>query len=97
MQLNAEIGKTMDSQWMLNKLLQCYQQILGSSGYYKCYGLFCGERHAKHTSLRDNCVSPLVSPANSFAFTIDCWTSRAGQPCIGIAVHFVGKVFQLKY
>ena len=75
MQLNVEIGKTMDSQWMLNKPLQCYQKFWAAMGITNAIArLFCGERHAtcKYTSLRDNCVRPLVSSANSFAFTIDC-------------------------
>ena len=50
---------------------------------------------AMYTSLRDNCVRPLVSSANSFVLTTDCWTSQAGKAFIGITVHFT-EDFQLK-
>ena len=51
---------------------------------------------AMYSSLRENCVRPLVSSAKHFALTTDCWTSRADQAFIGITIHFITEDFQLK-
>ena len=51
---------------------------------------------AMYTNLRGNCIRPLVSSANSFALTTDCWTSWASQAFIGITVHIIIENFQLK-
>ena len=51
---------------------------------------------AMYSSLRENCVRPLVSSAKHFALTTDCWTSRAGQAFIGVTIHFITEDFQLK-
>ena len=51
---------------------------------------------AMYTNLKDNCVRPLVSSANRFALTTDCWTSRADPVFIGVTVYFITEDFQLK-
>ena len=49
-----------------------------------------------HVNLKENCVKPLVSSANYFALTTDCWTSRAFQAFIGVTIHFITEKFVLK-
>ena len=51
---------------------------------------------AMYSSLRENCIRPLVSSAKHFALTTDCWTSRADQAFIGVTIHFITEDFQLK-
>ena len=51
---------------------------------------------AMYSSLRENCVRPLVSSAKHFALTTDCLTSRVGQAFISVTIHFITEDFQLK-